>query len=181
MEAPKKYDRKAAIKASYKSSYGNRQAGRGQALIAKDALKKKYELQKYKEELRKRKQQYYATEKQEVSEAELRFLPAMVRDDPEQKEEEQDEDNQNKRKKYSKLTRAKFEFKRNVSERQQQKAEQARLQQEKQARLKAKKEEALRRNKCFSQKTKRGQPLMSARMDLLIEKINSKWGDKKQL
>ncbi|KAF2349807.1 hypothetical protein FHG87_019439 [Trinorchestia longiramus] len=99
MRAPKKYDRKAAIKASYKSSYGNRQKGVGRAIIAKDVLQRKYERLKYKEELRKIKEQHYATgniqddllftEKHEVAEAELRFLPAVVRE-PEAGQQESD-------------------------------------------------------------------------------------------
>ncbi|KAF2344378.1 Fyv7/TAP26, partial [Trinorchestia longiramus] len=78
----------------------------------------------------------------------------------------------------SRMTKAKLEFKKNISEKQRLKEERQAELQEKQAMLAAKKEEALRRNKKFSQKTKRGQPLMSARLDLLIEKINTRWGSK---
>lgn len=81
--------------------------------------------------------------------------------------------------KYSKLTKAKLEFQDKVSEKKRLKEEREEAYKEKQTRIKEKKEKVLMRNKKFSQKTRKGQPVMAARMDLLLEEINQRWGKKK--
>lgn len=78
---------------------------------------------------------------------------------------------------FSKLSKAKFEYKKIIYEKETKREEEKRLRKEREEKWKAKKAESLRRNKLLSQKNSKGQPLMRARMDLLIERVKEKYGN----
>lgn len=80
--------------------------------------------------------------------------------------------------KLSQLSKARQEFNSIRHERETQRQEILNKRQQKEEKQRLRKEKTLHRNKMLSQKTRKGQPLMKPRMQLLLEKINATYGKK---
>ncbi|XP_063603946.1 thyroid transcription factor 1-associated protein 26 homolog [Penaeus indicus] len=174
-ERKRVFNKKEYRQHRYKSNFGNKQEGRGKAFLQKNAVVRQYHWMQKKEEkkLKKLEKQKHIEEGNSNDEAE-ETEPSTSSHLSTVNSDETDvfsELGKPKKKKLYSWQRAKLEYKKKVAEREQKKEEAVRRKEEMQIARKKYKEKKLHRYKKLSKKNNRGQPLMSGRIELMLEKL----------
>lgn len=175
-ERKRVFNKKEYRQHRYKSNFGNKQEGRGKAFLQKNAVVRQYHWMQKKEEkkLKKLEKQQQIVEGEPNNEAEKTEPTTSSHLSTVNSDETEDvfsELGKPKKKKLYSLQRAKLEYKKKVAEREQKKQEAIRRKEEMEVARKKYKEKKLHRYKKLSKKNNRGQPLMSGRIELMLEKL----------
>ncbi|XP_068221616.1 uncharacterized protein [Palaemon carinicauda] len=162
------FNKREYFKQKYKKNYGSQQEGHGRALLQKKAFVRQY----YKEKKWQERKEMKRTVQDEAVRNEREMIPdPPVEDKINENEEEETAFSEKKKQKMSSLKRARLQYHQKVAERKEKK--EAFFQKKKEIALAKirRKEERLKRFKKLNQKTKKGQPVMRGRIELMLEKL----------
>ncbi|XP_071544859.1 uncharacterized protein [Panulirus ornatus] len=168
----KKFNKRAYLKQKLKTNFGSRQEGRGLAFVQKNAIVQRYFRQQRKDEERQRKRNQHLQSME--GEDQIKGLQLHSKSNPLMKTdivEDESLSSQRSRKKLNSWQRAKGEYRKKVAERARKKQEALKRKEEIEEAKRKYKENRLHRFKKLNQKTKKGQPVMRGRIEIMLEKL----------
>lgn len=171
----KPFNKRAYFNQKYKKNYGSQQEGHGRALLQKRAFVRQYYKEKRWEEKRESKKMQHQERRLETDKSEEEGPRLFLKENPSIATDAVEDDlsfpEQPKKQKTSSWKRARLQYRQKIAERENRKEEA--LQKKKDIELaKAKRKEVrLKRFKKLNQKTKKGQPVMRGRIELMLEQL----------
>ncbi|XP_042868429.1 thyroid transcription factor 1-associated protein 26 homolog [Penaeus japonicus] len=179
----KAFNKKEYRQHRYKSNFGNRQEGHGKAYLQKNAVVRQYHWMQKKEErklkkLEKQNQIGEGESSENTEKAEPTTSNDLSTGNADELKDAFSELEKPKKKKLYSWQRAKLEYKKKIAEKEQKREDTKKRKEEMEIARKKYKEKKLHRYKKLSKKNKKGQPLMSGRIELILEKLMEEQGSK---
>nr|XP_053656514.1 thyroid transcription factor 1-associated protein 26 homolog [Cherax quadricarinatus] len=170
----KKFNKRAYLKEKLKTNFGSRQEGHGRAFLQKKAVVRQYFRQQRREDEKNRKKlQFQQLAKGEkFQKLEPQSINALTKENSDINESA----SQQFRKKTNSWQQARAEYHKKIAEKEQMKEESAKRRKEIEEAKKKYQEKRLHRFKKLSQKTRKGQIVMSGRIELLLEQLEREMG-----
>ncbi|XP_076067831.1 uncharacterized protein LOC143040599 isoform X2 [Oratosquilla oratoria] len=178
-KSKKSFDKRAYLKKKFKRNFGSQQEGHGRAYLQKKAVMQRYMRDQKKEDRLKQRKEHVDVASEDgagsTSKEVPKFVHPLLQDDvPEELPDTEEETG--RKKKLSKWQKAQQEYDKKQEEKRNKREAAEKRRQEMELAKKKYQEKRLHRFKQLSKKTKKGQPKMSARIELLLEKIQEDIG-----